>query len=269
MKNLIYVFAVVILFASCKGKHESVYVPRVLNDTERFNSYQEGDALFIVKYGTDERLAEDKNAEGEFSVKFRDTLIKIQTNPSDKAAVADKFSFAQYVNTQKTSILVQIADKSGLTAPCYIINLNENKIDVVSLYRASSGSNDKEFTKGLVKVAKTGYLINNDFFITNVNAKAYLIKREKPEERIQGDFFLLSHDKQTLVFLTKTSLYQVHYATNEVLNTVLPAQSGTNPDQVALFIQSNYKWVTANGISFLQKINKGGSDKVVDIATFK
>ncbi len=269
MRNLIYVFAVAILFVSCKGKNESVYVPRVLNDTERFNTYQEGDALFIVKYGTDERLKEDKNAEGEFSVKFRDTLITIQTNPSDKAAVANKFSFAQYVNTQKTAILVQIADKSGLAAPCFIINLNENKIDVVSLYRASSGPHDKEFTKGMVKVAKSGYLINNDFFITNVNAKAYMIKREKPEERIQGDFFILSHDKQTLVFLTKTSLYQVHYATNEVLNETLPQQSGTTSEQVALFIQNNYKWVTANNIAFLKKINRGGTDKVVDISTFK
>lgn len=269
MKNLIYALAVTTLFFSCTG-NQSIIVPRVLNDTERFNSYQEGDALFIVKYGTDERLKEDKNAEGEFSVKFRDTLITIQTDPSDKASVTNKFSFAQYVNTQKTTILAQIADSSGLAAPVYLINLNENKIDVVSLYRASTGSNDPRYTKGLVKVAKSGYLINNDFFVTNVNAKAYMLKREKPEERIQGDFFVLSHDKQTLVFLTQNSLYQVHYATNDVINTPLPEeQIGQSSEQLAGFVQANYKWVSDNNIDFLQRIDKKGSNKVVDIASFQ
>ncbi|MES2827785.1 MAG: hypothetical protein V4687_06515 [Bacteroidota bacterium] len=269
MRNLIYALAVTILFFSCSGRNEAVFVPRVLNDTEKFNTYQEGDALFIVKYGTDDRVKEDKDAEGEFSVKFRDTVVTIQTNPADKASIADKFSFAQYVNTQKTSILVQIADKSGLAAPVYLINLNENKIDVVSLYRASTGAKDKEFTKGLIKVAKSGYLINNDFFITNVNAKAYMLKREKPEERIQGDYFNLSRDKQTLVFLLADALYQVHYATNEVVTVPLGVDSSMSRDQIEAYVASNFSWTFSNGIAFLKKKGDKGSDKVVDIASFK
>ena len=268
MRNLIYALAVTVLLFSCKGKHESVIVPRNLTDTERFNSYQEGDALFIMKYGTEDRLKEDKDAVGEFSIKFRDTTIFIQTNPSDPAAKTDKFSFAQYVNTQKTTILAQVADKAGATAPVYLINLNENKIEVLSLDRPSKGARDKDFTKGLVKVGKTGYLINNDFFVTNVNAKAYMLKRQNPEERIQGDYFNLSHDKQTLVFLTPNSLYQIHYATNETNTQALPLDKVSTPEMAANYIQPNFKWVTENKISFLKKIG-GSSDKIVDMSSFK
>ena len=220
-----------------------------------------------MKYGTEDRIKDDKNAEGEFNIKFRDTTISIQTNPSDPAAKTDKFSFAQYVNTQKTTILVQAAGKEGEIAPIYLINLNENKIEAISLSRPSKGAKDKEYTQGLVKVGKTGFIINNDFFVTNVNAKAYVLKRQNPDERIQGVYFNLSQDKQTLVFLTANSLYQIHYASNKANTQVLPADKSTTPDIAAVYIASNYKWVVENNIAFLKKT--GDSNKIVDISSFK
>jgi hypothetical protein len=267
MRNLVYALALTVFLFSCSGKHEYVIVPRVLADTERFNSYQEGDALFIMKYGTEDRIKDDKNATGEFNIKFRDTTISIQTNPSDPAAKTDKFSFAQYVNTQKTTILAQAAGKEGEIAPVYLINLNENKVEVISLSRPSKGAKDKEYTQGLVKVGKTGFIINNDFFVTNVNAKAYVLKRQNPEERIQGIYFNLSQDKQTLVFLTANSLYQIHYPTNKANTQELPADKSTTPDIAAVYIASNYKWVVENNIAFLKKT--GDSNKIVDISSFK
>lgn len=267
MKNLFYALVLSVFLFSC-SKHESVIVPRLLTETERFNSYQEGDALFIMKYGTEDRIKDDKNATGEFNIKFRDTTIFIQNSPSDPAAKTDKFSFAQYVNTQKTTILAQVAGKEGEIAPIYLINLNENKIDVISLSRPSTGAEDKEYTQGLMKVGKTGFVVNNDFFITNVNAKAYLLKRQNPEERIQGMYFNLSQDKQTLVFLTTNSLYQIHYATNQANTHVLPADKSTTPELAAIYIANNFKWVIENNIAFLKKIG-GNSDKVVDISEFK
>lgn len=267
MRNLVYALALTVFLFSCSSKHESVIIPRVLTDTERFNSYQEGDALFIMKYGTEDRIKDDKNAEGEFNIKFRDTTIFIQTNPSDPAAKTDKFSFAQYVNTQKTTILAQAAGKEGEIAPVYLINLNENKVEVISLSRPSKGAKDKEYTQGLVKVGKTGFIINNDFFVTNVNAKAYVLKRQNPDERIQGVYFNLSQDKQTLVFLTANSLYQIHYATDKANTQVLPADKSTTPDIAAVYIASNYKWVVENNIAFLKKT--GDNNKIVDISSFK
>jgi hypothetical protein len=268
MKNLVYALALSVFLFSCSGKHESVVVPRVLTETERFNSYQEGDALFIMKYGTEDRVKDDKVGQGEFNIKFRDTTIIIQTNPSDPAAKTDKFSFAQYVNTQKTTILAQAAGKEGATAPVYLINLNENKVEVISLSRPSKGAKDKEYTQGLIKVGKTGFIVNNDFFVTNVNAKAYVLKRQNPDERIQGIYFNLSQDKQTLVFLTANSLYQVHYPTNQVNTQILPADKSTTPDLASVYIASNYKWVVNNKIAFLKKTG-GDSNEVVDISSFK
>jgi hypothetical protein len=268
MKNLVYALALSIFLFSCSSKHESVVVPRVLTETERFNSYQEGDALFIMKYGSEDRVKEEREGQGEFNIKFRDTTISIQTNPSDPAAKTDKFSFAQYVNSQKTTILAQAAGKEGEIAPVYLINLNENKVEVISLSRPSKGAKDKEYTQGLIKIGKTGFLINNDYFVTNVNAKAYVLKRQNPDERIQGAYFNLSQDKQTLVFLTANSLYQVHYPTNKANTQVLPADKSTSPDVAAIYIASNYKWVVENNIAFLKKTG-GDSDKVVDISSFK
>ncbi|RZK81323.1 MAG: hypothetical protein EOO92_04915 [Pedobacter sp.] len=269
MKNLIYAFAISLMLISC-SKKEVIYTPRVLTETELFNSSQEGDALHINKYGTDERVKEEqKDIEGEFSVKFRDTLVTIQTNPADKASATDKFSFAQYINTQKTSVLVQVADSTVKPAPVYIINFNEDKVEVVSLTRPSSGPKDKDYTAGLVKVAKTGYLINNDFFVTNVNAKAYVLKREKPEERIQGYYFNLSRDKQTLVFLMPDNLYQVHFATNESVTVPLGVDPSMSREQVEGYVASNFIWVFDKGIAFLKKKGDKSSDKIVDISSFK
>jgi hypothetical protein len=268
MRKLVYALALSVFLFSCSSKHESVIVPRVLTETERFNSYQEGDALFIMKYGTEDRVKDDKNATGEFNIKFRDTTISVQTNPSDKAAKVDKFVFAQYVNTQKTTILAQAAGKEGEIAPIYLINLNEGKIEAISLFRPSKGAKDKDYTIGLMKVGKTGFIINNDFFVTNVNAKAYVLKRQNPDERIQGVYFNLSQDKQTLVFLTANSLYQIHYPSNKANTQLLPADKSTTPDIAAVYIASNYKWVVENNIAFLKKTG-GDSNKVVDISSFK
>lgn len=268
MKNLIFAFVASLMLISC-SKKEVVYTPRVLTETELFNSSQEGDALHINKYGTDERVKEEnKDDEGEFSVKFRDTLVTIQTNPADKASATDKFSYAQYINTQKTSILVQVADSTITPAPVYIINFNEDKVEVISLERPSKGANDKEYAQGITKVAKTGYLVNNDFFVTNVNAKAYVLKREKPEERIQGKYFNLSRDKQTVVFLTADALYQVHYTTDESVTVPLGVDASMSREQVEAYIASNYTWVFDKGIAFLKKKGAKSNDKVVDISSF-
>jgi hypothetical protein len=269
MKNLIYAFAIALVLVGC-SKKETVYTPRVLTETETFNSSQEGDALHINKNGTDERVPEGAEIEDGYNVRFRDTIVTILVNPSDPKSATDKFSFAQYVNSQKTSVLVQVADSTTTPAPVYLINFAEDKVQVVALSRPSKGANDKEFTNGIVKTSKSGYLVNNDFFVTSVNAKVYLLKRQNPEERIQGKYFNLSRDKQTLVFLTQDALYQVHFATNEALNTPLGVDASMPREQVESYVASNYIWAAEKGISFLKKKgDKGSNDKVVDISSFK
>lgn len=256
-----------VLFISCQQKQEtaSIYTPRVLTADEKFNGSSEGnDSTFKVILKKDQNKSENK---AEYQVKFRDTVISILINKADSASATDRFSFAQYINTQKTTLLVQIADNSGLAAPCYIIAFKAGKLDVVSLYRPSTGKEDIKYTNGINQLGRAGYLVNNDFFIANVSAHVYPIKRQNPGERIQGEFILSSPDRSTLVFLTSASLYQVHYPSDEVFNEKLSKAAPESAAKRTDWIRDNFDWTkTKKGITFLKFAD---SNRIVDIKEFQ
>lgn len=262
-----------VILSSCQKKEKTkTYVSRALAATEDFNQYQgpgEAVALTIVKTDSTVNTSKDGSVpQDRFSIKFRDTTVSIQNHLSDKNPVASQFSVAEFLNTQKTTILVQGADSSGLVAPFYLISLKNNKLDIVSLYRASNGKEDQKFTRGLNKVGRSGYMINNDFFITTVNAKVYTLKRQIPEERIQGLYFVTSSDRNTLVFMGASALYEVHYPTGSVFTQPLPSKVPKEQGSVYAWIQNNFSWQkNAQGISFL-KADKD-DNRIVDIREFK
>lgn len=258
---------------SCQKKEETkTYISRGLAAAEDFNQYQkEGEAPALTIIRTDSAINTGKAGnvpEDKFSIKFRDTTISIQNHFSAQSPVTSQFSTAEFLNTQKTTILVQAADASGLVAPFYLISLKDNKLDIVSLYRASNGKGDLKFTKGLSKVGRSGYLINNDFFITTVNAKVYALTRQIPEERIQGLYFVTSSDRNTLVFMGASALYEVHYPTGESFTQPLPAKVPKDQASVYAWIQNNFSWQkNAKDISFL-KADKD-DNRIVDMKEFK
>lgn len=267
MKNILYLLSLSLLLFSCQKKENTkTYIARVIKNNENFNKYSEGtDTLSITKFDNKNSATTDADTNEYFGVKFGDTVIRIQTDPNDTSSANGKFSQATFVNTQKTCLLIQLADQSGLTAPFYLIALKDGNLDVVQLYRPSKGvQNDK--LMGLVRVGRDGYVINHDFFITNVNSKLYFIKRQDPEERIKGSFFLLSPDKQTLAFLMPSSvLYQVHYSSGEVFNQPLSVQP-EDPD-IYNYVQNNYIWEkNKKSVQFLKRRN---DDRIVDIKEFK
>nr|WP_121271250.1 hypothetical protein [Pedobacter schmidteae] len=267
MKNVLYALGLALILSSCQQKENAVtYTPRVLTADEKFNGYEEGkDSAFTIVLKKDQ--AQTSEGKEEFSVKFRDTLVKIQMNKADAGSTTDKFSLVQFINTQKTALLVQVADNSGLAAPCFVLALKDGKLDVVSLYRPSNGKQDSKYTTGLNKIGRAGYLVNNDFFIANVNAQVYLIKRQNPDERIQGEFILNSPDKSTLVFLTPSSLYQVHYQSDDVLNEHISKPAPQSSADIAQWVSSNFIWKKdKKGIAFL-KFND--SDRIVDMKEFQ
>lgn len=270
MKQLLCILLISLVFSGCKQQEEGkIYSPRTLKGKADFNYFQKGseNALTIYSYADQENRKEGAGQE-VFGVKFRDTTVRILLNASDKAAVSDRFALAEFLNTQKTALLVQIADNSGLTAPFFLISVRDGKLDVVSIYRRSRGKEDNRFTKGLSRVGRSGYLVNNDFFITTVDARVYPLTRQKPDERIQGLHFLNSADKKTLVFLVSSSLYEVNYPTGEVYTQPLSADMPRVAAQVFPWIQNNYSWqVNARGVSFLKK-NKD-ADRIIDIKEFK
>jgi len=267
MKTTIYTALLSVILFSCKNNENSkTYTPREITKNESFNIYSEraDTAIKVIQLDADSKDS-DKSQE-LFSVKFRDTTINIQADKADAAAKIDKFSSATFVNTQKTALLVQVADSSGLVAPFYLIVNRDEQPEIVSLYKSSSGKEDIKFTKGLVKVGRDGYVVNNDFFITNVNAKVYVLKRQNDDERIQGEFFMKSPDKQTLVFLQQSNLYQVNYITGQTFTQPLSPDARKAAD-IFNFIQQNYMWQKEkNGTNFLKAIN---SDRIVNIQEFK
>ncbi len=268
MKSKLYALLLLVCLYSCKNAPaEQSYVPRPLAENEDFNHYPKKpeDVLKVVLAPAGEQMEADEKE--SFQVKFKDTLIRIQPDEKDKTFLKDRFSLADVVNTQKTCVLVQLEGSLKTEAPFFLISANIGKVEVVSLYRASNGAGDEQFTKGMVRVGKSGYLINNDVFVTTVNAKVYPIKRQNESERIQGQFFMQSKDKTTLVFLTHDAFYQVHYPTGSVYTAPLPKKAPKDISNVYKWIQNNYKWKkNGKGIEFLQYVD---DNAIVDISEFK
>lgn len=272
MKSTLYALLLSFILFSCKQKDNGkTVIARPLSDKEDFNQFSKDSKNVLSIFQQNDSLIKkraDRVSNESFHVKFADTTLSIQMNAADKNSVIDKFSFAEFLNTQKTSMLVQPADSSGLVAPFYIITVNKDKLEVVNLYRPSGGSNDSKYAKGATVVGRSGYVINNDFFVTSVSAKVYPIKRIKEEERIHGLFLINSPDKQTIVFMMPSSLYEVHYSTGEVFTQPLPSSMPTEPASVYKWIQDKYSWQkNESGITFLKK--NIDEDRIIDIGEFK
>jgi hypothetical protein len=266
MRNKLYALLLSVLILGCEAKKaEKVLVPRTISSNEDFNVYpkNEVNVFSVVRLSAQEDATSGQQSQDILGVKFGDTLIRIQPDKTDKNFITDKFSIAEFVNTQKTAVLVQASDSTGLVAPFYLITLKDDKPEVVSLYRASTGAGDQKFTKGLFRVGSSGYLINNDFFVTNVNAKVYVLPRQHPQERIQGEFFLKSADKNTFVFLVPGAFYQVNYPTGDVFTQPLPKTAPKEITNIYKWVQDNFVWVkNGKGVSFFKQIDQ---DKVVDM----
>ena len=261
MKLSLVAAALIILSAGCSQQDKKIknYVPRILTKNEVLNDFPKdaSDSISVVKIS-------EPGQEPILVVKFRDSIVHIQNKITDTGERLYKFKSAavQFKNNQKTSLLVQLADSSGLAPRPFLIATNNGKLEVISLYRPSNGKDDQKYT-GINKIGATGYLVNNDFFITNVTSKVYLLKRQHPDERIQGQVLLLTPDKQTIIFAVKDYLYQVNYRTNEDLNEPIAANSPTEAGAIYKWITANYSFrKNKNGVTFLRY---NDDDRIVDM----
>jgi hypothetical protein len=263
MKTKFYALVLTIFLLACnESPKEKIYIPRPLTSKEDFNNYPKNpdDVLKLVKA---QEQGDQSDHGSASSLTFKDSLIKIQPDAKDKSFLKDRFALAELVNTQQTCALVQLKGSLKVQAPFFLIAAKDGKAEVISLYRPSNGALDQQFTKGMTRVGKSGYLINNDYFITTVNARVFPITRRNEEERIQGQYFMNSKDKTTLVFLTKDSFYQVHYPSGSVYNAPLPKKAPREVANIYKYIQDNYRWVkNGKGIEFLQYVD---SDVIVDM----
>jgi len=252
MKKLLYLLTIA-LIVSCAADEtfEKVYIPHVINPGETFNEYPSEKDSAITFNIHHEKTGKPLGANPNiwYDVMFGDTLVKIQTDKANPNKTNGKFIRGKFMNTQKTSLLVQIADDFGLRAKFYLISLKNHDLSIAELRRQTTQEGDLNYI-GLIHLGSEGYLINNDFLINPVNSKVYFLKRENPEERIQGQYLLKSPDKGTLVFMRPYSLYQVNYQNDEAMTVPF----GIDPGQPGLYmyIQENYVWKTKKpGLSFL------------------
>ncbi|MFC3559806.1 hypothetical protein [Pedobacter jamesrossensis] len=258
-KTLIALFLSAALFACKDQKIEKIIHPRDLKPNESFNEFPKvkGDAFAFVKVDSGKKLGD------VYAIKFKDTVISVQNDPKP---LADKFFVSRFLNTQKTALLAQVADSSDLVSPFYIISLKNGQIDAIKLERASIGKDDKKVTAGLQEISLSIVLVNNDFVVTLINGNVYPLKRQNDSERIQGRFLLNSADKNTLIFATANSLYQVNYKTGETYDLIV-APGKLNAATFTKDIMQNYRWEkTPKGTSFLKEYD---SNKILELSDFK
>ncbi|MDN3586308.1 hypothetical protein QWY86_06490 [Pedobacter aquatilis] len=258
MKATYLLLLSVILFSCSESKLEKTVKAKAFTGDENFNTTPNGkkDILTFSK-------VDSSNVQAiTYNVKYRDTVIVIQNDPKPIVSI---FKQPRFLNTQKTAAIVQVADSSGLVAPYYIISSRNGQIEVTKLDRPSSGANDSKITKGLEELSLSIFLLNNDYVVTIINGRVYPVKRQNDAERIQGRFILYSEDKTTLVFATKTTLYQTNYKTGESVDLKVNEKL-LAPENMANF-NNNFTWYkNANGTSFLKESDP---DKIVDLSEFK
>jgi len=258
MKSGIYALLFAFVFMGCEQKENvKTYTPRVLTANESFNDFADESKgkLTVFKSADPDSVNKDnKEAKVWYGIKVGDTTVRIQTNMTDKNSGSSAFSTVEFVNTQKTAVIVELANSTGLGSPFYLIALKSGKVEVVNFYRPSTSNNqDNRLVKGIHKVGRSGYLIRNDFFVTTVDARVYFMKRQDPKERIQGIHLINSPDKKTFVFLVSDALYEVHYPTGEVFTQPLSGKAPKVAEYMFKYIQDNYSWQkNAKGISFLK-----------------
>ncbi|UKT64475.1 hypothetical protein [Pedobacter mucosus] len=262
MRNIFLVFMLSIALMACKqGDLESTYIPRSLVEGEDFNAFSKTKDEVLTIVDSDSSNREKGNL---VTVKFRDTTVFIKNKQS---LLSTAFSQAKFLNSQKTAVLVQ-AEKKLSQAPFYIIALNNGKVEIIDLAISSKGKDDYKFANGIEALSLSSFVLNNDYLIKTVNGKVYPIKRQNPEERIHGKFFMFSNDKSTLVFVTANSLYQVNYFTGETFNLPISPKMFNQKEVIYSQIQQNFSWKkNAKGTLFLK--HNPDEDRIVDIKEFK
>ncbi|MFP5081109.1 hypothetical protein [Pedobacter sp. JCM 36344] len=255
MRKLLTVIALTLILGSCTKKEafEKVYLSHVINPGESFNEYPSEIDSAITFNVHQEKVGKTLGANPKvwYGVKFGDTVVRIQTNKADPNYSNEKFIRGKFMNTQKTSLLVQIADNFGYKAKFYLISLKNHQLSVTELRRPTAQEGDLNYI-GLIHLGSEGYLLNNDFLINPVNSQVYFLKRENQDERIQGQYLLKSPDKGTLVFMKDSSLYQVNYENDESIN--VPLRIDPTKPGLYMYIQENYVWKSKRPrLSFLME----------------
>lgn len=259
MKKIILALLISLSFAACKqAALEKKINPREIKDGESFDIFPKDKSDVLTR-------VESNTAKGKsFKVLYKDTAVFIQTGKGEPIGI---FNDLRFINSQNTAAVLVSVDSVTKIPASFLVLAKDGRVDAINLNLPSNIKSTSE-ALGVAEITRTNFLVNNDFIINSVKGNLDVIKRQNPASRIPGKFILYSLDKNTLVFLTEKSLYQVNYRTGETENTILTDKLAKAAHQSVSAVQDNYEWKKNAKGSYFLKFN-GGADRVVDISSFK
>jgi hypothetical protein len=260
MKNLFSAILLsTVLFSCSTDVLERKLTPRDLKVNEEFNEIPNNKANV---FSFVESRSNSKTGKNEYFINYKDTLVSVELGEKQ---LLQRFVKPEFLNSQKTAVIVQASDSAGLASPFYILAANKGKLEAILLDRPFK---NKRKNTGLEKISRANFIINNDYLVTSINGKVYPIKRQIEDEPIKGKIFMLSKDGTTLVFLTNNSFYQYNYKTGESFNLPIPASLVNNKESIFGIVQRDYTWAdNKNGTPFLKE--RFDDNRIVDIKEFK
>lgn len=279
IKNTWKLSLLIISLISCGHPKDSVYQAELFTEKTALNMPSKSTAQrfkrLTLTSKKEELIGGIFGRKGRMSwniINYRDTTIRF--NPNLKSLVEDyqsdeiplfDFYTIYYLNPQKTVFLADMPGPSNISSRVFVFCAQPNGLKIYRVERPVKeqiSSGDENSYMGISKIGGNLLLVNNDYLFNQRTAKAYLIPRPDPKERMHADFTVLSPDGKTVVFNAKGSstdhfdyIYQFHYPSGKFETDSIPADQYQSPllDKKKKWPETHYDWnKDANGRMFLK-----------------
>lgn len=279
IKNSWKVSLIIISLISCAHPKDSVYQAELFTEKTPLNTAAKSTAQLFKRLTLtskkEELIGGIFGHKGHMSwniINYRDTTICFNPNlknlvedyQPDEISLSDFYKI-YYLNPQKTAFLADMPGPSSISSRVFVFSAQLNGLKVYRIERPVQKqitSGDESIYVGVSKIGGNLLLVNNDYLFNQRTAKAYLIPRPDPKERMQADFTTLSPDRKTVVFNAKGSstdqfdyIYQFHYPSGKFETDSIPAGKYQSPllDKKKKWPETHYVWnKDANGRMFLK-----------------
>lgn len=270
---------IIISLISCGRPKDGVYQAELFTEETPLNTAAKSTAQIFKRLTLtskkEELIGGIFGRKGRMSwniINYRDTMIRFNPNlknlvedyQSDETPLADFYTI-YYLNPQKTAFLADMPGPSHISSRAFVFSAQLNGLKIYRIERPVKeqvSSRDENIYMGISKIGGNLLLVNNDYLFNQRTAKAYLIPRPDPKERMQADFTILSPDGKTVVFNAKGSstdrfdyIYQFHYPSGKFETDSIPADQYQSPllDKKKKWPETHYDWnKDANGRMFLK-----------------
>lgn len=268
IKNSWKLSLIIISLVSCAHPKNRVYQAELFTDKTPLNIAAKSTAQLFKRLTLtskkEELIGGIFGRKGHMSwniINYRDTTIRFNPNlknlvedyQSDETPLSDFYTI-YYLNPQKTAFLADMPGPSSIGSRVFVFCAQPNGLKVYRVERPVNkqiSSGEESIYMGISKIGGNLLLVNNDYLFNQRTAKAYLIPRPDPKERMQADFTTLSPDGKTVVFNAKGSstdqfdyIYQFHYPSGKFETDSIPSDQYQSPltDKKKKWPETHYDW---------------------------